>query len=247
MTSEPPLIVPDWPAPSCVHAACTTRIGGVSKAPWSSLNLGKHVGDNPEDVVKNRALLGQWAGPGARSFGWLNQVHGTDVAELPRTGHITADASFTSQPGNVCVVMTADCLPVLFCNPSSGRVAAAHAGWRGLCNGVLERTVEHLGNPGGVLAWLGPAIGPEQFEVGAEVREAFLLTDSQAAEAFVPSPRHSGRYLSNLYELARQRLALAGVLQVYGGDFCTVADGDRFFSYRRDGQTGRMASLIFIS
>ncbi len=247
MTSELPVIVPDWPAPSWVHAVSTTRAGGVSKPPWHSLNLGAHVGDNPEDVEKNRALLGQWAEPGARSFGWLKQVHGTSVAVLPQAGDVTADASVTSQTGTACVVMTADCLPVLFCDPSSGRVAAAHAGWRGLCGGVLERTVEHLGNPSSVLAWLGPAIGRNQFEVGAEVREAFLLSDSQAAGAFMPSPRHSGHYLADLYELARQRLANAGVLKVYGGEFCTATDSDRFFSYRRDGQTGRMASLIFIS
>jgi len=247
MTSELPLIVPDWPAPSWVHAASTTRVGGVSKAPWDSLNLGTHVGDKAEDVAQNRALLAQWAEPGARSFAWLNQVHGTEVVELPHAGLVTADASVTSQPGNVCAVMTADCLPVLFCNPSTGQVAAAHAGWRGLCDGILERTVEHLGNPAGVLAWLGPAIGPDRFEVGPEVREAFLLNDSQAAGAFVLSPGNTGHYLADIYELARQRLAMAGVLQVYGGEFCTVTDSDRFFSYRRDGQTGRMASLIFIS
>lgn len=247
MTSELPLIVPDWPAPSWVKAACTTRGGGVSKPPWHSLNLGTHVGDDPRDVAKNRALLGQLAAPGALSFGWLEQVHGTRVAVLPQAGEVTADASVTSQRGAVCVVMTADCLPVLFCHPSRGRVAAAHAGWRGLCDGVLERTVEHLGDPAGLLAWLGPAIGPDQFEVGAEVREAFLLNDPRAARAFVPSPRHSGRYMADLYELARQRLAAAGVFNVYGGGLCTVADKERFFSYRRDGQTGRMASLIYIS
>ena len=153
----------------------------------------------------------------------------------------------TSQPGVACVVMTADCLPVLFCNPASGQVAAAHAGWRGLCGGVLERTVEYLGNPAAVLAWLGPAIGPEQFEVGPEVREAFLMSDSQSGDAFISSPRNPTHYLADIYELARQRLAMAGVLQVYGGEFCTVTDRERFFSYRRDGQTGRMASLIFIS
>lgn len=247
MTSELPVIVPDWPAPAWVHAACTTRIGGVSQAPWQSLNLGTHVGDDPDDVANNRFLLGQWAEPGAQSFGWLNQVHGTDVVELPQSGSVTADASVTSQPGAVCLVMTADCLPVLFCNPASGQVAAAHAGWRGLCGGVLERTVEYLGNPAAVLAWLGPAIGPDQFEVGPEVREAFLMNDSQSGDAFVAHPRNPTHYLADIYELARQRLAMAGVLQVYGGEFCTVTDSERFFSYRRDGQTGRMASLIFIS
>lgn len=247
MTSELPLIIPDWPAPASVTAACTTRAGGVSAAPWDSLNLGTHVGDSPDNVARNRAILAERLGLAPECFGWLNQVHGTQVVELPEPGSVRADAGVTSTPGVACVVMTADCLPVLFCDPSSGRVAAAHAGWRGLADGVLEQTVAHFGNPAGILAWLGPAIGPKQFEVGPEVRETFLLDDPQAAEAFTPSPVRSGHYLADIYRLARQRLAAAGVLQVYGGGFCTVTDSDRFFSYRRDGQTGRMASLIFAS
>lgn len=247
MTSELPLITPDWPAPAWIKAACTTRSGGVSAAPWDTLNLGAHVGDSPEAVDRNRNILSHRLGPAAERFGWLNQVHGIDVVELPGTGLVRADASVTSTAGNVCVVLTADCLPVLFCDPSNGRVAAAHAGWRGLADGVLEQVVAQFGNPACVLAWLGPAIGPDQFEVGPEVREAFLLNDPLAAGAFVPSPRTDGHYLADIYELARQRLAAAGVLQVYGGEFCTVTDQDRFFSYRRDGRTGRMASLIYIT
>lgn len=247
MTSELPLIIPDWPAPSWVRAASTTRLGGVSSAPWDTLNLGTHVGDLPEDVDRNRALLQQQLDTGAEHFGWLNQVHGTDVVELPQTGLARADASVTSELGNVCVVLTADCLPVLFCDPASGRVAAAHAGWRGLADGVLEEAVAQFANPACLLAWLGPAIGPDRFEVGPEVRDIFLLNDPLAAEAFVPSPSREEHYLADIYRLAKQRLAAAGVLQVYGGDFCTVTDHERFFSYRRDGQTGRMASLIYIT
>lgn len=247
MTSELPLIIPDWPAPTWVKAACTTRAGGVSKRPWNTMNLGTHVGDSPEDVDRNRSILHRQFGFVADRFGWLDQVHGTDVVELPVNGTVRADASVTSQPGNVCVVLTADCLPVLFCDPSTGRVAAAHAGWRGLAKGVLEQVVAWFGNPACVMAWLGPAIGADTFEVGPEVREAFLLNDPLAADAFTPSPGRAGHYLADIYWLARQRLAAAGVLQVYGGGFCTVTDHQRFFSYRRDGQTGRMASLIFIS
>jgi hypothetical protein len=223
------------------------RSGGVSSAPWDALNLGTHVGDSPTDVDRNRALLGRRLGIEAERFGWLNQVHGTDVVELPEAGLVRADASVTSTAGNVCVVLTADCLPVLFCDPSSGQVAAAHAGWRGLADGVLEQVVALFGNPASVLAWLGPAIGPDQFEVGPEVREVFLLNDPDAADAFASSPYQKGHYLTDIYQLARQRLAAAGVMQVYGGGFCTVTDQERFFSYRRDGQTGRMASLITIS
>lgn len=247
MTSELPLIIPDWPAPSGIRAACTTRRGGVSNAPWDTLNLGAHVGDAQQAVEQNRTIVGEQLGLGAGRFGWLNQVHGTDVVELPATGQVRADASVTSRAGDVCVVMTADCLPVLFCDASGSRVAAAHAGWRGLADGVLEQTVARFGNPASLLAWLGPAIGPDRFEVGPEVREVFLMNDPLAASAFVPSPVREGHYLADIYTLARQRLAAAGVLQVYGGGFCTVTDQERFFSYRRDGQTGRMASLITIS
>lgn len=247
MTTELPLIIPDWPAPAWIKAVSTTRMGGVSQAPWDTLNLGSHVGDSPEDVGRNRDILCKHLEIDTASVGWLNQVHGTDVVDLPEAGLVRADASATSSPGNVCAVLTADCLPVLFCDPSTGQVAAAHAGWRGLANGVLEQVVARFGNPGGVLAWLGPAIGPGRFEVGPEVRDAFLLDDSLAADAFAASSSREGHYLADIYQLARQRLATAGVLQVYGGELCTVTDQERFFSYRRDGQTGRMASLIYIT
>lgn len=245
MTSDLPVIVPPWPAPPGVKAACTTRGGGVSQAPWASFNLGSHVGDAPEDVLENRRRLGTWAGVDEARFGWLEQVHGAEAVELPAVGVPRADASFTSEPGTVCVVLTADCLPVLLCDTEGTRVAAAHAGWRGLCDGVLERTVEHLGNPARLMAWLGPAISPGQFEVGPEVREAFVLADPAAATAFSPAVR-SGHFMADIYQLARQRLANAGVLQVYGGEYCTVSDPALFYSYRRDGQTGRMASFVWL-
>lgn len=247
MTTELPLIIPDWPAPAWIKAVSTTRMGGVSQAPWDTLNLGSHVGDSTEDVNRNRAILCECLGIDIASVGWLNQVHGTDVVDLPAAGLVRADASTTWSRGNVCAVLTADCLPVLFCDPATGQVAAAHAGWRGLADGVLEQVVARFGNPAGVLAWLGPAIGPDRFEVGPEVREAFLLDDPLAADAFAASPSREGHYLADICQLARQRLATAGVLQVYGGEFCTVTDQQRFFSYRRDGQTGRMASLIYMT
>ncbi len=247
MTTELPLIIPDWPAPAWIKAVSTTRMGGVSQAPWDTLNLGSHVGDSTEDVNRNRAILCERLGIDIASVGWLNQVHGTDVVDLPAAGLVRADASTTWSRGNVCAVLTADCLPVLFCDPATGQVAAAHAGWRGLADGVLEQVVARFGNPAGILAWLGPAIGPDRFEVGPEVREAFLLDDPLAADAFAASPSREGHYLADIYQLARQRLATAGVLQVYGGEFCTVTDQQRFFSYRRDGQTGRMASLIYMT
>lgn len=245
MNSDLPLILPDWPAPDWVRAASTTRSGGVSGHPWDTLNLGGHVGDSARAVESNRAILGRALGPGAENFGWLNQVHGTNVVELPSAGVPEADASVTSVPGQVCVVLTADCLPVLFCDPDNGRVGAAHAGWRGLADGVLEQAVARFERPASVMAWLGPAIGPDRFEVGPEVREAFIRCHSEASDAFVASPQRSGHYLADIYALARLRLASVGVTRVFGGGLCTVTDAGRFFSYRRDGQTGRMASLIY--
>ena len=245
MTSELPVIVPDWPAPSWVHAACTTRMGGVSQAPWQSLNLGTHVGDHPDDVAKNRSLLGQWAEPGAQSFGWLNQVHGTDVVELPQSGAVTADASVTSQPGVACVVMTADCLPVLLVDDTGATVAAAHAGWRGLAAGVLERTVATMAvAPSRLRAWLGPAIGPTAFEVGAEVRAAFLARDAGAGAAFRPAARRD-HYFADLPALATRRLQAVGIRDITASGICTVTSVDRCPSFRRDPRAGRMASLIW--
>jgi len=237
---------PDWPAPSKVHAICTTRAGGVSTAPFDSLNLGDHVGDAPESVTRNRQLVAEVLDLPATPF-WLHQVHGVKVARqnVDNLG-CPADASVAFKPDEVCVVMTADCLPVLFCDRAGTRVAAAHAGWRGLCDGVLEETVNALDcDPTEILAWLGPAIGPQAFEVGDEVRAAFMAHDEHAADAFKTS--HNQKWLADIYQLARQRLAACGVTAVYGGGLCTYTQQDLFFSFRRDQQTGRMASLIWLN
>lgn len=249
-----PLLRPEWPAPAVVQAVVTTRAGGVSPAPWDSLNLGTHVGDDPARVAENRARL-EAALTAIAPCGtpqWLNQVHGTVVVEAePEAARRArfvpaADAVTTTVPGLPCVVMTADCLPVFFCDRAGTRVAVAHAGWRGLCDGVLEATVARFAVPSDVLAWLGPAIGPAAFEVGEEVRAAFLAQDAGVASAFRPSP-HAGRWLADIYALARARLAAVGVTAVSGGGLCTVTDREQFFSYRRDGQTGRMASVIWLA
>jgi hypothetical protein len=240
-------IVPDWPAPANVHALQTTRNSGFSIAPYDSLNLGSHVGDDQVTVEKNRYLLNTLV---PSEPVWLEQVHGTNVVMAETAGCLPrADACVARKNNAVCAVMTADCLPVLLCNTAGSVVAAAHAGWRGLADGVIEATVGAMEVPGAeLMAWLGPAIGPQAFEVGAEVRDAFIGNDPAAAAAFIPLPMTEGggqKYLANLYRLARQRLAALGVAQVYGGDFCTYAEKERFFSYRRDGQTGRMATLIW--
>ena len=240
------LIEPEWPAPPGVRAAFTLRTGGVSAPPFDSFNCAAHVGDAPEAVARNRALLREQLGlPGEPA--WLEQVHGCRAAALEGGGASgPADAAVTREPGRICVVQVADCLPVLLAARDGSGVGAAHAGWRGLAAGVLESAVRALGaEPAEVLAWLGPAIGPRHFEVGAEVRAAFLAADPAAAAAFVPNPR--GRWQCDLYGLARQRLAALGVAQVYGGGWCTYADAARFFSYRRDGRCGRMAALIWRS
>ena len=238
-------LVPEWPAPLTVRACTTTRRGGASKGPYTSLNLATHVGDEPEHVEENRRRLHE-----ARRLPtdplWLRQVHGTTVVDAACSAFDTeADASYTRRSGVVCAVLTADCLPVLLCDADGTVVAAAHAGWRGLLDGVIENTVRALQRPGmQLLAWLGPAIGPEAFEVGAEVRAAFIARDAAAVSAFRPSP--GGRWLADIYQLARQRLAEVHVTAVYGGHWCTVTDEARFYSYRRDGVTGRMASLIWL-
>lgn len=250
MGSDPAFIIPDWPAPKGVKAVTTTRAGGFSASPWNSFNLGGHVDDDPEQVEKNRQKLAELVGLSRSQFRYMDQVHGTEFAELPRdfpeqADPVQADGCATSVPRVPCLVMVADCLPVLFCNRDGTRVAAAHAGWRGLCQGVLEQAVAQFDDPADVMAWLGPAIGPGQFEVGAEVRAAFLEKDPEAHKAFVPGAT-DGHFLADLYSLARQRLTSAGVPEIYGGHWCTFSEPERFFSYRRDGVTGRMASLIFI-
>ncbi len=239
---------PDWPAPDRVRALVTTRSGGVSAPPYGSFNLAEHVGDDSAAVAANRARLRRML-PAAPV--WLEQVHGISVARADAAGAavgggaVRADASVTRSPATVCAVLTADCLPVLFCDDAATVVGAAHAGWRGLAGGVLEETVARLeAPPQTVLAWLGPAIGPAAFQVGNEVREAFLRTEPDAAEAFAPDG--SGKWIADLFALARLRLARAGVTRVYGGGQCTHADSGRFYSFRREGRTGRFASLIWL-
>ncbi len=240
----PEFIIPDWPAPARVRSLQTTRLGGISLPPYESLNLGLHVGDAPEAVAGNRARVA--ASLPAQPC-WLEQVHGIRVLDLDEEGtrERRADAALSRQPGRVCAVMTADCLPVLFCDREARVVAAAHAGWRGLLEGVLENTVAAMGLPPAVLmAWLGPAIGPGAFEVGEEVRQAFTARDPDAAACFVPGV--PGRHLADLYGLARLRLKACGLTSIHGGGYCTHGEAARFFSYRRDGRTGRMASLIWL-
>lgn len=241
------LITPQWPLPAHVHAVITTRKGGVSQPPFDQFNMGDHVGDEPSAVSTNRAQLGE-AVNGVMY--WLNQTHSTDVVnldELTETplGPFEGDASVTTQPGRACVVMTADCLPVLFCDDEGKQVAAAHAGWRGLLNGILENTLNTFRYPDRVTAYLGPAIGPKAFEVGDEVRQAFVERDDAVSQYFEPSENPS-KWLCNLYGIAKDRLTGLSVKAVFGGDDCTFSDVERFYSYRRDGQTGRMASVIWI-
>jgi len=238
------LIVPDWPAPARVKAVQTTRRGGgVSKPPYDSLNLGMHVGDDGYAVAANRNLLNTIC-PGEPV--WLEQVHGTAVLMAETAGCAPqADACITRMPNSVCAVMTADCLPVFLCDDAGTVAGVAHAGWRGLADGVIESTVIAMKVvPSSLMAWLGPAIGPKAFEVGPEVREAFLRRLPDAEFAFVPKGE---KYLADIYLLARQRLQALGISRIYGGDFCTYSDPERFYSYRRDGRTGRMASLIWLS
>lgn len=243
-------IEPEWPAPANVVAMSTLRSGGSSSGPYASLNLADHVADDAVAVAANRAAVARRLPVDSR-LQWLEQVHGNQVVRAGSTaGTPCADASWSRDCGQACVVMTADCLPVLFCSRSGDVVAAAHAGWRGLLAGVLENTVAAMGaRPGDILAWLGPAIGPAAFEVGPEVRAAFLAAASRdqidAVDAsFVSSQQNPGHYLADLYALARVRLGALASGNIFGGDYCTYGDGARFFSYRRDGRTGRMASII---
>jgi len=238
-------IVPDWPAPANVYAACTTRRGGVSQGPYAGMNPADHVGDAAAAVAANRRRLVQVLDLPAAPV-WLRQVHGTRVIDAAAAGLAPeADAAFSRRPGVVCAVLTADCLPLLLCDRAGTVVAAVHAGWRGLAAGVVERSVAALDiAPGQVLAWLGPAIGPAAYTVGDEVREAFIGHDPQAAAAFAPAP--GGGWRADLYRLARQRLAACGVSDIWGGGRCTFTEARDFYSYRRDGVTGRMASLIWL-
>ena len=245
-------IIPDWPAPKNVRALQTTRNGGVSNAPYDSLNLGSHVGDAPLAVARNRMLLEPLL---PSEPVWLKQAHGTVVADAAQADcWPEADACVSSHAGAVCVVMTADCLPVLLCDDQGSVVGAVHAGWRGLCGGVIEQTVcaMHV-KPAALVAWLGPAISMQKFEVGNEVRATFIAKQPQAAAAFIPYPSsplplagEGEKYLADIYQLARLRLNMLGITRIHGGGLCTYADHERFFSFRRDGVTGRMGTFIWL-
>jgi polyphenol oxidase len=244
MSTAPDRIEPDWPAPQRVKALVTTRNGGVSRGPYASLNLGTRVGDDPQAVSENRARLSSLLPSEPR---WLQQVHGVEVVQADRAAaESAADAAFTRVTGVVCAVQIADCLPVLLCDRAGTRVAGAHAGWRGLSAGVLERTVSSLGAPPSeLMAWLGPAIGPNKFEVGADVFESFTADDPATSAAF--EPLRDGKWFADLYALARRRLSLAGVTAIFGGGLCTFSDPVRFFSHRRDRVTGRQGAFIWIA
>lgn len=244
--SRGPFLRADWPAPPNVHTLITTRRGGVSQGAYASLNLGAHVGDEPADVAENRRRV-QAAVP--LPVGYLNQTHSSRVVRAVDCLDAVPDADASVDTGGraACAVMTADCLPVLFCDRAGTVVAAAHAGWRGLAGGVLENTVAAMQvPPAGIMAWLGPAISADAFEVGRDVSDAFRRPLGAAAEAAF-EPIGGGKYLADIYALARLVLQGAGVTQVYGGGCCTVLERDTFFSYRRDGQTGRMLSAVWLS
>jgi len=243
MLNKDHLIFPDWPAPANVKSLQTTRQGGISLAPHHSLNLGGHVGDDPIKVAANRQLLNRYVPTEPL---WLEQVHGLTVVNAATASCLpTADAAYANQKGTVCAVMTADCLPVLLCDVAGTEVAAIHAGWKGLLDGVIEASVNTMqSSHAQLLAWLGPAIGPSAFEVGDDVRDAYIQHDAKAAEAFVP--HGEGKWLGDIYQLARQRLNKLGVTQIYGGGLCTYNDEARFFSFRRDGATGRMTTMIWL-
>ncbi|NOQ34546.1 MAG: peptidoglycan editing factor PgeF [Methylococcaceae bacterium] len=245
-------LIPDWDVPANIHAAMTLRTGGVSSGSYDSLNPAAHVDDNSDSVLKNRQRINTMLGLPFEPV-WLNQVHSPDVVELNHrsanltglkdlSGLMTADASFSCESNIVCAVLTADCLPLLLCSKDGEKIAAIHAGWRGLYSGIITNTINAL-NTKNLTVWLGAAIGACCFEVGVEVREQFITKNPQFATAFTEHAKE--KYLADIYQLARIELALNGVNDIYGGDFCTVCNTQRFYSYRRDKQTGRMATLIW--
>lgn len=240
-------LIPDWPAPAHVKACTTLRFGGHSQEPYSSFNMNNRGADKAEAVIANRQLLRQELGL-TQEPAWLHQVHGTEIILADKVGPVApeADGSYTASPGVACTVLSADCLPILFCNQQGDHVAAVHAGWRGIQSGVIESCIAKLPGSGSQwLAWLGPGISVKHFEVGDEVYEAFTQNDAEAKKAFY---RHTpGKWLADLYLLARQKLEACGIMRHYGGEYCSYSDAERFFSYRRDkGITGHMASLIWM-
>ena len=243
MTVPSDWIVPQWPAPAWVHAFITTRAGGVSRGPYASFNVGDLTDDDPQAVRENKRRLDALLPSAAR---WLRQVHGAQVAPAESvSGIIEADASFTQQAAVVCAIKIADCMPVLLCDRAGRSVGIAHAGWRGLSRGVVENTITAMNvDPSSLIAYLGPAIGPDTFEVGADVLDAFCSVDAEASRAF--RPLRPGKWLADLFLLGRQRLTRAGVTRIFGGGMCTVSDPAHFFSHRRDRVTGRMAALIWM-
>lgn len=251
MNPQDHLIIPDWPVPANVKTLQTTRLGGGSAAPYDSLNLGDHVGDAPLAVARNRILLNNLL---PSEPVWLEQVHGTIVANADYANcRPQADACIARHRAAVCVVMTADCLPVLLCDTQGSVAGAVHAGWKGLAAGVIEATVQAMSiEPQNLMAWLGPAISQDSFEVGDEVRAAFVAAQPQSAAAFTPSSvrgegrGEGGKWFADIYALARLRLNALGITRIYGGDHCTYRESERFFSYRRDGATGRMGTFIWL-
>lgn len=240
-------IIPRWPVPSGIRAVSTTRLGGVSSPPYSSFNLAAHVGDREAHVWANRRQLRCLLDLPSEPL-WLHQVHGNRVvcADMLTHGPQAADASYSREPQHLCAVLTADCLPILLCHRAGISVGAIHAGWRGLLKGVIPATLAAMDcAPDQLLAWLGPAIGPHRFEVGEEVQVAFMAQDAATHACFRPAPK--GRWLADIYGLARRQLQRQGLTAIYGETLCTFSDRERFFSYRRDSVTGRMATLIWMA
>ena len=249
--SAPELIYADWPAPDNIVALVTCRANGESKAPYNGLNLAKHVGDSEIDVEQNRQLLIQHCS-GLDSIQWLNQVHGIEVVAAADSELVLeADASFSQQAGLACAILTADCLPIVVCDRQGLQIAAIHAGWRGLAAGIIEQTCGRFSAPSSeLLVWFGPAISQPNYEVGSDVLQAFLAgvateLRKEINAAFLPNTDKPGHYFVDLYQIARIKFRYLGVTALYGGQLCSYADGERFYSYRRDGVTGRMATLIY--
>jgi len=238
------IIEPDWPTPKNIKSIVSTRCGGVSSAPWDSFNLATHVSDDAKDVSENRRILVERAHLPTEPE-WLNQTHSVDAIDLDQSENRDGDASITTQKNKVAVVLTADCLPLLVTNKQGTEIAAIHAGWKGLLEGVVIKTLLAMqSKPRDLMVWLGPAISQKHFEIGDEVKHQFCKKYHHAQTHFEAKPNN--KWMANLYGLVRDQLAELAVTDIYGGDFCSYTDQHKFYSYRRDGETGRMASLIWI-